>query len=45
MRFVNMKKTYISPEVDTLFFGLDQIIALSADCVSPSLEEDTDFVG
>ena len=35
-----MKRQYIQPKADASWFSLDQIIASSADCVSPSLEED-----
>ena len=35
-----MKRTYISPKADTSWLSLDQLIAASAGCVSPSLEED-----
>ncbi len=35
-----MKRQYIQPKADASGFCFDQIIAASADCVSPSLEED-----
>ncbi len=35
-----MKRQYISPKADASPLDLEQIIAASVDCVSPSLEED-----